>query len=406
LTSSPLTTDRITAAGVESVRRRYAFWFVAYAFLVAMLGTTLPTPLYPIYQQRLGFSSLTVTLIFAVYAFATIAGLLLLGRLSDEVGRRPMLLAAIVLSALSAAAFLGQGGLGAILVGRVLSGLSAGLIVGTATAALLELAPKQRRSLATSVGVAVNLGGLGLGALIAGLLAQFAPAPLRLPFAVDLALLVPAAGGVLACPETVQSRRRARLRPQRVSVPSEIRGVFIRAAAVGFCAFAVSGLFGAVAPIMLTSLLHLSSHLLAGGIVFLLFLCSAGGQFGVGRIRAGRALPLGCAGLIAGVALLAGAIVSDSLGLLLCSAVLVGLGQGAAIGAGLRAINARAPEHRRGEAASAYFVVIYVGLAVPVIGVGIAASAFGLRATAIAFSTIVASVLLAVIASLPRAART
>jgi MFS family permease len=405
LTGSPLTNDRITAAGARTVARRYAFWFVAYAFTVAMLGTTLPTPLYPIYQERLGFSSLTVTLIFAVYAFAVIVGLLLCGRLSDEVGRRPMLLAAVVLSALSAAAFLGQGGLGPILMGRVLSGLSGGIVVGTATAALVELAPERRRGLGTSVAVAASLGGLGLGALIAGALAQFAPAPLRLPFAVDLVLLVPAALGVLIGPETVRLRHRARLRPQRVSVPPEIRAVFVRAATVGFCAFAVSGLYGAVAPTMLTSLLHLPSHLLAGGIVFLLFLCSAGGQFGVARLREGLALPLGCAGLAVGVGLLAWAIASASLGLLIFSAVLVGLGQGAAIGGGLRSINARAPDARRGEAASAFFVVIYVGLAVPVIGFGLAASEFGLRATGIAFSAIVAVVLVAVMASLPRAGR-
>jgi hypothetical protein len=135
------------------------------------------------------------------------------------------------------------------------------------------------------------------------------------------------------CPETVRLRHRARLRPQRVSVPSEIRAVFVRASTVGFCAFAVSGLYGAVAPTMLTSLLHLQSHLLAGG---------------------------------------------------------------------LRSINARAPEVRRGEAASAFFVVIYVGLAVPVIGFGLAASEFGLRATGIAFGAIVAVVLVAVMASLPR----
>jgi MFS family permease len=403
LTGSPSTNDRITA-GARTVGRGYAFWLVGYAFAVAMLGTTLPTPLYPIYQQRLGFSSLTVTLIFAVYAFAVIAGLLLFGRVSDEVGRRPTLLVALILSALSAVAFLGQGGLGPILVGRVLSGLSAGVIVGSATAAMVDLARPERRSRATAVAVAVNLGGLGLGALIAGALAQYAPAPLRVPFVVDLVLLGPAALGVLASPETVRSGSRPRLRPQRLGVPSEVRGVFVRAATVGFCAFAVSGLFGAVAPIMLATLLDLPSHLLAGGIVFLLFLCSAGGQVGVGRMRDGLALPLGCAGLIVGVGSLAGAIASESLALLLVSAVLVGLGQGAALGGGLRTITARAPRLRRGEAASAFFVVIYAGLAVPVIGVGIAASAVGLRATGIAFSAIVAVVLLAVLASLLRRA--
>jgi MFS family permease len=344
-----------------------------------------------------------VTVIFAVYAFAVLAGLLLFGRISDLAGRRPVLLAGLVLSALSAAAFLAQGGLAPILAGRVLSGLSAGIVTGTATAALVDLAPRDRAGLATPGAVAVNLGGLGAGTLLSGALAQFAPSPLRLPYEVDLALLAPAFVGLLAVPETVSASGSVRLRPQRLGVPSEVRAVFVRAATVGFCSFAVSGLFGAVAPIMLSQLLRLHSHLLAGGIVFLLFICSAVGQLAIGRAPERLALASGCGGLIIGVGLLAGAIVQKSLGLLFAAAVCAGLGQGAIIGAGLRAINTRAPAERRGEAASAFFAVIYVGLAVPVIGVGLAESAFGLRSAGLAFSAIVAAVVLAVLASLARA---
>jgi MFS family permease len=376
---------------------------VAYAFVVTMLGTTLPTPLYPIYQHQLGFSSLMVTVVFAAYAFAVIAGLLLFGRLSDEAGRRPVLFAGLGLSALSAAAFLIQGGLVPIFAGRVLSGLSAGIFTGTATAALIDLAPAERRGWASAVSVAVNLGGLGLGALLSGVLAQIAPAPLRLPYAVDLGLLALAVLGLLVSPETVSARRPTRIRPQRIGVPSEVRAVFTRAATAGFCSFAVSGLFGAVAPIMLSQLLHLHSPLLAGGIVFLLFVCSAVGQLAIGRAPDGLALGSGCVGLIVGVGLLAGAIAEKSLGLLIGAAICAGLGQGATIGAGLKAINARAPVARRGEAASAFFAVIYVGLALPVIGVGIAESVVGLRAAGFAFSAIVATVVIAVLASLPRA---
>src|SRR3954462_12765706 len=104
---------------------------VAFALAVAMLGTTLPTPLYVLYRERFGFSELMVTVIFATYAAGVIAALLLFGPLSDQIGRRRALLPGLALSALSAVAFLLAQGLGLLVVGRVLSGLSAGIFTGT-----------------------------------------------------------------------------------------------------------------------------------------------------------------------------------------------------------------------------------------------------------------------------------
>lgn len=379
-----------------------AFWFVAYAFAVTMLGTTLPTPLYPIYQQRFGFSGLLVTVIFAVYALAVIAGLLLLGNLSDQAGRRALLLPGLGLSALSAVSFLMAQGLTLILVGRVLSGLSAGIFSGTATAALMDLVPDDRRSLAPPVAVAVNIGALGLGAALAGVLAEIASEPLRLPYVVDLGLLIPAAAGILLAPETVRRPPNIHWRPRRLAVPSEVRAVFVRAAAAGFGSFAVAGLFGAVGPVLLATALGLSSHALVGGIILLLFAASAIGQLGVRRLPEPLALPAGCLGLILSVGLVAGAIVTESLSLLIAGAAAGGLGQGLAIGSGLAAISAGTPVQRRGEATSAFFVWLYVGLAVPVVGVGFVIDVVGLRTAGVGFSVIVGALILTVLASLAR----
>src|SRR3954454_11893933 len=192
--------------------RDVGFGLVAYAFLVTMIGTTLPTPLYPLFEQRYSFGELTVTVVFAVYAFGVIAGLLAFGNLSDEIGRKPVLLLGLAFSAISALLFLFAGPSRVPLyAGRVVSGFSAGIFTGTATAALVDLAPGGRRRLASFVAVIVNLGGLGLGTLLAGLLADYARSPLRLPFLVDLGLLAPAFLGLLVTPETVQ-RTALRLR--------------------------------------------------------------------------------------------------------------------------------------------------------------------------------------------------
>jgi MFS family permease len=383
------------------VSRNFGFVLIAYAFLVTMIGTTLPTPLYPLYEQRYTFGELMVTVIFAVYALGVIAGLLVFGNLSDEIGRKPVLLIGLAFSAASALLFVFAESLVPIFGGRIASGFSAGVFTGTATAMLVDLAPEGRRRLASFVAVIVNLGGLGLGTLLSGLLADYCRSPLRLPFIVDLGLLVPALLGLLMTPETVQ-RTAFRLRLQRLKVPAEVHGVFIRGAAAGFASFAVAGVFSSVAPVFLGQILGRTSHALAGGIVFGLFSASIVGQLLVSRLSDRRALVSGCVLLIGGVGLLALALGIESLAALIAAAALVGLGQGLVIGAGLAAINQRAPVEHRGETASSFFVVMYVGLSVPVIGVGVAANIFSLRTAGIAFSAAVALLVLAVLASLSR----
>jgi len=383
------------------VSRNTGFGLVAYAFLVTMIGTTLPTPLYPLFEQRYSFGELMVTVIFAVYAFGVIAGLLAFGDVSDELGRKPVLMLGLAFSAASAFLFIFAGSLVPIFAGRVLSGFSAGIFTGTATAMLVDLAPGGRRRLASFVAVIVNLGGLGLGTLLAGLLADYCSSPLRLPFIVQLGLLAPAVLGLLAAPETVQ-RRAFRFTIQRLRVPPEVRGVFIRGATAGFGSFAVAGVFSSVAPVFLGQILGRTSHALAGLIVFILFSASILGQMVVSRLSDRRALVSGCALLAGGVGLLALALAIESLAALIASASVVGVGQGLVIGAGLAAINQRAPVEHRGETASSFFVVMYVGLSVPVIGVGVAAHAWSLRGAGIAFSAAVAALVLTVLASLTR----
>lgn len=383
------------------VSRNTGFGLVAYAFLVTMIGTTLPTPLYPLFERRYSFGELMVTVIFAVYAFGVIAGLLAFGDVSDELGRKPVLMVGLAFSAASAFLFIFASSLVPIFAGRVLSGFSAGIFTGTATAMLVDLAPGGRRRLASFVAVIVNLGGLGLGTLLAGLLADYCSSPLRLPFIVQLGLLAPAVLGLLAAPETVQ-RRAFRFRIQRLRVPPEVRGVFIRGATAGFGSFAVAGVFSSVAPVFLGQILGRTSHALAGLIVFILFSASIVGQMVVSRLSDRRALVSGCALLAGGVGLLALALGIESLAALIASASVVGVGQGLVIGAGLAAINQRAPVEHRGETASSFFVVIYVGLSVPVIGVGVVAHAWSLRGAGIAFSAAVAALVVTVLASLTR----
>lgn len=388
--------------------RGVAFWLVALAFAVTMLGTTLPTPLYVLYQHQLGFSTLMTTVIYAAYALGVLAALVLFGQLSDEIGRRRALLPGLLCSVLSAVAFLTAHGLPLLFAGRVLSGLSAGIFTGTATAALVDLASvgRVRPERATLVATAVNTGGLGAGPLTAGVAAEFGPAPLRLPFAVDLGLLAVAVAGVWLMPETVRdARRRPRLRVARPRVPAGMRGPFVTAATAGFAGFAVLGLFTAVAPSFLGTVLGVHDLALSGALVFAVFAASTLGQAALVPRLGHRSLPVGCAGLIAGMALLATALLVESAALLVAAAVVAGLAQGLTFRAGLAAVNARAPGAQRAAVASMFFIVVYVALSLPVVGEGFAAEAIGLRGAGVAFTAAVAALAAAVLVSLVRDGR-
>ncbi len=216
-----------------------------------MLGTTLPTPLYVIYQAQWHFSTSLITLIFATYAVGVLAALLFAGPLSDQVGRRPVLAAAIGLSIVSAATFILAPGVGWLFAGRVLSGLSAGLMTGTATAALTETARTGSGRRASLVSTTANIGGLGLGPLLAGLLAQHAPEPTVLPYLVQLGLVALAGLGQLIVPETVSERPAPSPMFRGVGIPRAGRAEFVAAGLAAFAAFSLLGLFSALAPTFL-----------------------------------------------------------------------------------------------------------------------------------------------------------
>lgn len=379
----------------------YPVVLVAFAFFVVMSGTTLPTPLYPAFQQRYGFSVLVITVIFGVYAVAVVGSLLLLGRLSDFVGRRRVLLPGVLVSAASAALILFASGLGGVLAGRVLSGVSAAIFTGTATAAIVDLLPEARRGTATIVAVAANLGGLGGGQLLSGTVADHVSRPLEVPFAVDLGLCALALIALLLAPRD-KPTRAGRWRPTRFEVPPVVRPVFVPAAITGFCGFAVLGLFGAVVPGLLAHELQVHSATVTGAIVFVAFAAAAAGQIATRRLPAPLALPLGCAALIAGVALVAVAVVTETLVPLVIASPLTGLAQGFVIGAGLAGINRLAPPAQRGEVASNYFVVLYVGLALPVMGVGLLSLPWGSRAASLVLAAAVAIAVIAVLLALLR----
>jgi MFS family permease len=382
--------------------RRIAFWLLALVLTSTMLGTTLPTPLYVIYQSRWHFSAAIVTVTFAVYAAAVIATLLLAGRSSDQAGRRPVLAAALGASALSTVIFILAPGLGALIAARIVSGLSAGLMTGTATATLTELIPATSGRRASLVATAANMAGLGLGPLVAGLLAQYAPHPTTLVFEVYLAVLAVAAVILLVVPETVPLRTRPALRFAGLGIPERGRGEFIAAGVAAFAAFALLGLFSSLVPGFIAGQLHQGSHAVQGAVVFLLLAVGTATQVALSRFSSGRVVLAGLGLFLAGLALIVAALAESAMALFLAGTVVGGVAVGAIFLGSLATANRLAPAERRGHAISAFFVACYAGLIIPVVGVGVLSGFTGTFPAVLTFSILLAVLCLFSIARFAR----
>ena len=377
--ASPPQTDTRTASlpTPKSSVHNVAFWLTAMAFLLNMGFSALPTPLYVMYQQRDHLSNFMITVIYAVYAVGVIGSLFLAGHLSDWIGRKAIFVPALLVNVLSAVIFIYEPSTAGLLIARVISGISVGLTTATATSYLAELhanaRPSATKRRAEVVATASNLGGIGVGPLAAGLLAEFAPAPLRLPYLIFGALLVVLAVALWFSPETV---KRAdpfpRYRPQRINVPESARKTFYAATAAGMAAFAVFGVFNSLAPSFLVGTLHQSSHVMAGVVAFAAFAAGAAAQILLSRSSSLSLLRQGVPTIVVGLALLTGGMWAGSLIMFLIGGIITGAAGGMVFKGALVTAAATAPAGSRAEVLAGFFLGAYIGLSIPVVGLGIA----------------------------------
>jgi MFS family permease len=378
------------------------FWVVAVAFTVVMAFTTAPTPLWSLFAQRDRFSSLTITIVFAAYAVAVALSLFFAGHLSDWYGRRRMVAEGLVLNLAAAAVFLAWPALIGLFVARVLSGLGIGVITATATAWLAELdtarRPNRSPGRAQIVAAAANLAGLGLGGLLAGVLAQWAGHPLTLPFLVLGGSMALALAAISFAPETHASPVvRPRYRPQRVSVPQISRARFFAAGVGGGITFALFGLITSLAPSFLAGTLHQPSRALAGTVSFAMFATAAIAQTMAGSRPSQQLLASAIPALLIGIALLTVAVwlPTPSFSLFLAGDLAAGAGAGLMFKGALGTVaEISLPEHRA-EALAGIYLAAYVGLAGPVIGLGALTQIVSTRVSLLAFSGLLVVAILA-----------
>jgi MFS family permease len=336
-----------------------------------MAGANLATPLYAVYAQRIGFSSFVLTAIFTAYAFVLVPSLILFGRLSDRFGRRPVIAAGLGVSWVALLVFTFADSEAALFLARVLQGLAVGTISGAATAALVELDPDgDRRRAALFAGLA-QAAGSAAGPLVSGVLAQWAPDPLRLPYVLWLAVTV-TAGALVVREDAGRPEHPEPWRIQWPRVPREIAAPFARVSVTAACVWAVAALYLSIVPSYAAALLHTSNLALLAAVSALALVASAATQVIAGRYQTtqpgGQAA--GLAILAAGLAGLVLASPLHSLPVLVVSAVLAGAGHALGFLNAQQELNEIAPPERRGEVTAAFIACIYLLVAVSVISTG------------------------------------
>jgi len=372
------------------VRRLLTVWL---AWLVLMAGANLATPLYAVYAERFHFSPLVLTAIFATYAIVLVPALVLFGRLSDRFGRRPVVVGGLVTACVGLALFAAAQGEAWLFAARAVQGLAVGMISGAATAALVELDPRgSRRRAALGAGLA-QAGGSALGPLTAGVLAEWAPDPLRLCYLVALGLTVVAAAFLLRLPERHEAREP--WRPQWPRVPAEIRGSFFRLGLTAGAVWATMALFLSIVPSYTELLLSTRDLALVAAIAALALLASFAAQAVIERRKGShrRDQALGCVLVALGLGGVVAAAPSGSIALLVAGSIVAGLGHGVAFLTAQQELNELAPGERRGEVTAAFIACIYFLVASFVVASGLLGSIVSLDA---AVET-VGSVLIAVV---------
>jgi MFS family permease len=369
------------------------FWFAAVAFAVLMAFGTAPTPLWPLYEARDGFGPTTVTVAYAVLVIGSAFGFVALGHLSDRFGRRRVVVPSLVVGIVAALVLAFEPSLGGLLIGRVLNGVAIGLMASTATAYLHDLHHQWRPDrpaggLPGIVATMANLGGLALGPLVAGVIAEWAPHPLaatQIGFAAAMAVCLLLS---LSTPETVDRERRAQGRPARFALRPGAKGPFTASLALAFVSFALLGLLSSLGAIMLHDELHISSHLIAGLAPFLMFAASALGQLLLGGMRPARMTAAGAVVFAVGLGLVALSLYDPALWLFLAAVVIGGAGAGVLFKGGVVLAGASAEPTSRAGVLAVYFTVGYIGLGGPSILFSVVTHHVSVQSTMVGFAVL------------------
>ncbi|MBX7275975.1 MFS transporter [Pseudomonas sp. ERGC3:05] len=358
--------------------QRSSLAFLVITMLTFLAASSAPTPLYQVYQDSLHFSAAMLTVIFGVYAVSLLAALLTVGSLSDYLGRKPVILVALILNMLAMLLFINADSTAYLIAARALQGFATGTATAVLSATLLDtdrLRGPMLNSLAPLLGMAS--GGLG-----SGLLVEFAPRPTQLVYFTLLGLMALQAVCILRLPETV-SRIPGALKSlaPTLHVPEQARRALWLAMPLNVAVWSLGGFFSSLAPSLVRAATGSTSHLIGGGLVAVVTLSGAVMIYSLRARAADKIMRLSAVLLAAGVALLLVAVQSASLWLFFVASVIAGLGFGGGFMGSVRSIVGLALPHERAGLMSAFYVLSYLAFCVPALLAGNLSRVFGLIAT-------------------------
>jgi len=376
---------------------RSSLVFLAITVLTFLAASSAPTPLYHLYQEGLHFSAGMLTLIFGVYALSLLAALLTVGSLSDHLGRKPVIFAALVLNMLAMLLFINEGSVAWLIAARTLQGFATGMATAVLGAALLDT-DRQQGPLVNSV---APLLGMACGAMGSSLLVEFAPLPTQLIYCTLLLLMVLQAVYVWRLPESVSRipGALASLRPT-LHVPPQARRALWLSLPVDVAVWAMGGFYLSLAPSLVRAATGSTSNLIGGGLVAVLTLSGALMIFSLRNRPAAKVLRLGAGLLAIGVALILTAVHSASLPLFFIATLIAGGGFGAGFLGALRSVVPLALPHERAGLMSAFYVLSYLAFCLPSLLAGNLIRSFGLIATTDGYGAILILLALSALAAL------
>jgi MFS family permease len=370
--------------------RPVAFVSMSAALVAFFIAAGAPTPILPLYEREWGFPPSMLTFAFGVYAVALIASLLVLGSLSDHVGRRPLLIGALALELVSMVVFLIAPSITWLIVARVLQGVATGVASGAIGAVVVELASDARKKLAVAMTSLATTAGLGVGALLAGVIALASPDAAAATVWLVLIVLM-AVGTLLAIVTPETSTRRpgalAALRPH-ISVPPRARRLFAVSVPVIVAIFLTNALFLGLVPTILGSVFGVTDPIVVGALNFVVFAVAAPASIATSALHPHQLRLYGGLALVVAAILLLGSFVLAWLPLLWAAAVIGGAGAGASLSGITRGLIPQVEPHQRAGLFSAIFLVGYVTLGVAIIGTGYIAAAVGIASTASGYAII------------------
>jgi MFS family permease/acetolactate synthase regulatory subunit len=372
--------------------RAVAFWLVAYSLCITLLGTNIPSPLLALYRVQWHLSPSMVTLLFAIYAVVVIPTIIISGQLSDQLGRKKLLIPGVFFIIIGSVLFVLSTNFTMLLISRIFQGLSVGMMNGVAVAALTELDEKRNRIKAAFIGSMAVTVGNALGPVLSGSLGEYAPFPMKLAYFIHMFLAIPGFVGLLYMSEKI--KRSGAVRIHRPAVPRSILGRFYLSGMTSFIAWSIMSLMLSIIPSYTDQLVGSSNLAVAGAIVALVLSISTISQIVLKKLPLQKLVIIGFVLILLGLVTLVMTLQTKSLIFLLLTTVLIGFGHGPTFAGSLALTNHISPDQSRGDIIASFYVLTYLGVSLPILGLGFVARWVGLNGSILLYAALMAGMIL------------